>query len=217
MISRREYILETINSLQAHFLYLYTSGERQCRLGYDSSGQCDSFQLGEMIRFFNRIKTLRLQGTIYDPAEPTHYEGDIDKLIESLRQAPAYQIDRNHAHCGLRVRIIPLLDMIQNQLKLDAGSLDVGICLECWNRNRTGYAWSLAKRPVLWTPSRYLTGIRGNTSIPRKSGHQRTPSSCLARHIEVRDMFMATDHDWTARDAYSGPTLPQKTTPTLRA
>jgi hypothetical protein len=51
MIQRREYILETINSLQAHFLRLYTSGERQCKLGYDTSLQCDSFQLGEMVRF----------------------------------------------------------------------------------------------------------------------------------------------------------------------
>ncbi|KAL1598915.1 hypothetical protein SLS60_008060 [Paraconiothyrium brasiliense] len=48
LIQRREYILETINSLQSHFLKLYTSGERQCKLGYDTSIQCDSFQLGEM-------------------------------------------------------------------------------------------------------------------------------------------------------------------------
>jgi hypothetical protein len=205
MIQRREYVLETINSLQAHFLKLYTSGERQCRLGYDSSPQCDSFQLGEMVRFFMRLGTMRLQGTIYDPAEPTHYLGDIDRLLESLRQTSSYQIDRNHAHCGLRVRLLPLLDLIQNQLKLDTGSLDVGICADCWHQNRASYAWSLAKRPVLWIPSGSLTGTstRGLASMNNKNGRQSTPNSCLDRHVKVRDMFMATEHDWTARDAYS--------------
>lgn len=202
MIQRREYILETINSLQAHFLKLYTSGERQCKLGYDSSVQCDSFQLGEMVRFFARQGTLRLQGTIYDPSEPTHYSGDIDRLIESLRQCPAYQVDRNHSHCGLRVRLIPLLDLIQNQLNSDAGSLDIGICAECWSQHRLSCAWSSSKRPVLWTQSRSLTGNRNLASAFTKKSHQRTPSSCLARHIAVRDMFMAVERDWTARDAY---------------
>ncbi|MCJ1304805.1 hypothetical protein MMC08_007618, partial [Hypocenomyce scalaris] len=45
---RRACVLDTINSLQNHFLALYTSKQRQCKLGYDSSPQCDSFQLGEM-------------------------------------------------------------------------------------------------------------------------------------------------------------------------
>ncbi|KAJ4291983.1 hypothetical protein N0V90_009881 [Kalmusia sp. IMI 367209] len=78
LIQRREYILETINSLQSHFLKLYTSGERQCKLGYDTSVQCDSFQLGEMVRFFTRLGTLRLQGTIYDNTEPTYHTGDVE-------------------------------------------------------------------------------------------------------------------------------------------
>ncbi|USP80326.1 hypothetical protein yc1106_07600 [Curvularia clavata] len=91
LIQRREYILETINSLQSHFLKLYTSGERQCKLGYDTSVQCDSFQLGEMVRFFCKIDTVRLQGKIYDNTEPTYYLGDIDRLLSSLRQCSNYQ------------------------------------------------------------------------------------------------------------------------------
>lgn len=204
MIQRREYILETINSLQSHFLRLYTSGERQCKLGYDTSAQCDSFQLGEMVRFFTKIKTLKMQGLIYDASEPCHYSGDVDRLIDSLRQASAYQIDRNHAHCGVRVRIIPLLDLIQNQLSLDTGSVDVGICSDCWTHSRSLYAWSLAKRPVMWAQSRSLTGTRSLApAFPNiRKGHQRSPSSCLARHVVVRDMFMAVERDWTARDVY---------------
>ncbi|KAF2799709.1 hypothetical protein K505DRAFT_356406 [Melanomma pulvis-pyrius CBS 109.77] len=197
IIKRREHILETVNSLQSHFLKLYSSGERQCKLGYDSSVQCDSFQLGEMVRFFSKLGTLRLQSTIYDETEPSYHSGDIDRLIESMRQCSSYQIDRNHAHCGLRVRLLPLLDLVQNQLNLEAGSLDIGICSDCWNHQRPLYAWSSAKRPVLWT----LTGNRALPITTSKRGHQRTPSSCLSRHVTVRDLFMAVGRDWTGRDA----------------
>jgi hypothetical protein len=202
MIQRREYILETINSLQAHFLKLYTSGERQCKLWYDTSLQCDSFQLGEMVRFFSKIDTIRLQGKIYDNTEPTYYLGDIDRLLSSLRQCSNYQVDSNHGHCGLRSRILPLLDLIQNQLSLDTGSLDIGICAECWANHRNEYAWQLAKRPVMWAHPKSLTGNRALTNPPPRKSHQRTPSSCLSRHMAVRDLFMAVERDWTARDVY---------------
>ncbi|EOA85343.1 hypothetical protein ACJQWK_06408 [Exserohilum turcicum] len=202
LIQRREYLLETINSLQSHFLKLYTSGERQCKLGYDTSLQCDSFQLGEMVRFFCKIDTVRLQGKIYDNTEPTYYLGDIERLLSSLRQCSNYQIDHNHAHCGLRSRILPLLDLIQSQLSLDTGSPDVGICAECWNKHRNEYAWHLCKRPVLWVLPRSAIGNRILTSGVARKGHQRTPSGCLARHVAARDLFMARERDWTARDGH---------------
>jgi hypothetical protein len=202
MIQRREYILETINSLQAHFLKLYTSGERQCKLGYDTSLACDSFQLGEMVRFFHKIDTVRLQGKIYDNTEPTYYLGDIDRLLISLRQCSNYQIDNNHAHCGLRSRLLPLLDLVQNQLGLDTGSLDIGICSECWNDRRAEYAWRLAKRPVLWAHPRSLAGNRTLANGFQRKGHQRTPSGCLRKHVTVRDLFMAVEKDWTAGNTF---------------
>lgn len=150
-----------------------------------------------MVRFFSKLGTLRLQSTIYDETEPSYHSGDIDRLIESMRQCSSYQIDRNHAHCGLRVRLLPLLDLVQNQLNLEAGSLDIGICSDCWNSQRQLYAWSSAKRPVLWT----LTGNRALPATTSKKGHHRTPSSCLSRHVIVRDLFMAVGRDWTGRDA----------------
>ncbi|KAF2740805.1 hypothetical protein EJ04DRAFT_507812 [Polyplosphaeria fusca] len=196
LIKRREYVLDTINSLQSHFLKLYTSSERQCKLGYDSSVQCDSFQLGEMVRFFSRLGTLRLQGTIYDSTEPTYYTGDIDRLLESLRQCPSYQVDRNHSHCGLRVRLLPLLDGVKDLLSVDGGSLDVGICLECWTHRRSSYAWSLAKRPVSWGHSKLPGRWQG---VGRGNGET---GSCLGRHSVIRDIFMAVDRNWAATDAY---------------
>ncbi|CBX99575.1 hypothetical protein IAQ61_005170 [Plenodomus lingam] len=197
MIQRREYILETINSLQAHFLKLYTTGERQCKLGYDTSIQCDSFQLGEMVRFFHKIDTVRLQGKIYDNAEPVYYLGDIERLLTSFRQCSNYQVDMNHAHCGLRSRLIPLLDLIQHHLSLETGTLDIGICAECWHNERDRYAWSLAKRPVMWVHTRSI--FSGQTAgHARKGNPQQKPSDCLGRHVAVRDMYMAVDRHWRA-------------------
>ncbi|KAJ4373331.1 hypothetical protein N0V83_003625 [Neocucurbitaria cava] len=196
LMKRRESILETINSLQAHFLKLYTSGERQCKLGYDTSLQCDSFQLGEMVKFFHKIDTVRLQGKIYDDTEPTYYLGDIDRLLLSLRQCSNYQVDGNHAHCGLRSRLLPLLDLLQNQLCLDTGSLDVGICADCWSHYRSEYAWSLAKKPVMWVPTRSFP-TRTLASGSLRKDHQQTPNSCLSKHVVVRNLFMAAERDWT--------------------
>ncbi|KAH8728201.1 hypothetical protein GQ44DRAFT_702778 [Phaeosphaeriaceae sp. PMI808] len=203
MIRRREHILETINSLQAYFLKLYTSGERQCTLGYDTSLQCDSFQLGEMVRFFHKIDTVRMQGKIYDNTEPTYYLGDIDRLLLSLRQCSNYQIDSNHAHCGLRARILPLLDLVHNQLKFDSVSLDIGICSECWENHRSAYAWMLAKRPLLWTHPRSFVETRNYRTLAAgmtKKGHQRMPSSCLSKHVAVRDLFTAVEREWSSRN-----------------
>ena len=202
LVKRREYILDTINSLQAHFLRLYTSGERQCKLGYDTSIQCDSFQLGEMVRFFTKIDTLRMQGKIYDDTEPTYYLGDIERLLASLRQCPNYQIDNNHAHCGLRTRLLPLLDYIHSLLNLENGSLDVGICAECWKNHRFEYAWSKAKRPVTAAIPRSLNNNRTLASNHLRNNNLQTLSNCLNRHILVRDLFMAAQRDWTARDTF---------------
>ncbi|KAF3041055.1 hypothetical protein E8E12_000705 [Didymella heteroderae] len=206
MIQRREYILETINSLQAHFLQLYTSGDRQCKLGYDTSLQCDSFQLGEMIRFFTKIDTLRLQGKIYDSTEPTYYQGDIERLLSTLRQTSSYQVDSNHAHCGLRVRLMPLLDMLQDHLSLSTGNSDIGICGDCWAEHRSEYAWSLAKRPVIWTAPRNLPGTRTAATNGSAKRQLNRHAGCLGKHLAVRDLFMAVEKNWTDGQA-GGPAL----------
>lgn len=191
LMRRRDYVLDTIQSLQTHFLRLYTHGERQCKLGYDSSPQCDSFQLGEMIRFFHRLDLFPLTGSIMNADGPVQYQSDIDRLIDTLRQCPEYQIDQNHKHCGLRERLLPLLSMIQNHLSLDVNDLDIGICLDCWQARRQEYSWAEAKRPPIW--SRPMTW--------RSSGvRARGASLCLTRHLSVRDMFTAVTRDWTARD-----------------
>lgn len=173
---RRDCILETIQSVQQHFLGLYTSRERQCKLGYDNSGQCDSFQLGEMVRFFTRVGTLQFQGAISvadEPAAP--YAGDLRHLLHSLKQVPEYQIDRFHTHCGIRTRITPLLELLQEGLQYTE------ICSVCWQTDRQRYAWIEAIRPSLWRrqDARLSNERHGNA------------------HDQIRTMFTALEKDWS--------------------
>lgn len=173
---RRECVLETIQSIQSYFLGLYTSRDRQCKLGYGSSAQCDSFQLGEMMRFFSRIGTLQFQGTLYDSSESTApYDGDLFVLLDTLKQVPEYQIDKFHTHCGIRTRVLPLLDSLQECLQF------IGICPDCWQADRTRYAWIDSKRPLNWKRQNFR--LRGQ--------------SCENMHAGVRELFTATERDWS--------------------
>ncbi len=173
---RRDCLLETIQSLQSHFLSMYASRERQCKLGYESSLQCDSFQLGEMVRFFMRVGTLQFQGTMVDSSDPpVAYDGDLYLLLDTLRQVPEYQIDKFHSHCGIRTRMVPLLDMLQECLS------SVGVCFDCWQEDRHQTSWMLSKRPLLWKKQTFR--LRGQ-------GHDN-------RHADIRALFTAGERDWS--------------------
>jgi len=172
---------------------LYSSRDRQCRLGYESSAQCDSFQLGEMIRFFSRIHMAQVEGNLCGRNATESYPGGIERVLDLLRQCPEYQIDANHKHCGLRKRLIPLLDQLEPYLRT-SNATDIGICSNCWQAERTRYAWNEAKRPVSWRPS----------TLNFNSGKVRASlggEACLELHLKVRDEFTATSRDWTADDA----------------
>lgn len=179
LMLRRDCVLETIQSMQTHFLSQYSSRTRQCRLGYDTSPECDSFQFGEMVRFFLRVGTLRLENIIIgasaDPRAP--YDGDIQMLLDRLKQIPEYQVDRNHSHCGIRTRLVPYADLILASL------LQVGTCGECWAEDRHAHSWLGAKRPLKWR--KQADGV-----ILRAQDHAR-------RHASVRDFLMATEKDWS--------------------
>lgn len=139
MRHRRECILNTIASVQRHFLSLYSFKERQCKLGYDSSPACDSFQLGQMIKFLVSKNLLFLMD--YSPsaldAAPDATCIDIQELLVTLRQCPSYQLDKNHVNCGLRIRIEPILDYLRTMLSTNV----VSISLAEWKKNRDSAAW----------------------------------------------------------------------------
>ncbi|KAM0713718.1 hypothetical protein Q7P37_010680 [Cladosporium fusiforme] len=182
LVLRRDCLLETIQSIQTHFLGLYSTRVRQCRLGYDSSPECDSFQFGEMVRFFIRSGTLRLENIIIASDTTTTdastvYDGDIHLLIDRLKQIPEYQVDRNHSHCGIRTKLVPLVDLIAACMQ------QVGICGECWAGDRHSHAWLGAKRPLKWRKA--VDGVN-----LRSHDHER-------RHASVRDFFLAAEKDWS--------------------
>lgn len=179
LVLRRESILQTIQSIQTHFLAQYSSRTRQCRLGYDTSPECDSFQFGEMVRFYLRAGTLRLENTIAgsSPPEDTAYDGDIHLLLDRLKQIPEYQVDRNHSHCGIRTRLVPYAELVS------AAMLQAGICGDCWSEDRHAHAWLGVKGPLKWRK-------QGDGVNLRSQEHGR-------RHASVRDFFMAGEKDWS--------------------
>lgn len=65
---------------------------------------------------------------------------DVDDLLATLRQCPAYQIDKNHTNCGLRTRLEPIVDYIQTMLSSNV----VSISHAEWSRNRVACSWAAA-------------------------------------------------------------------------
>lgn len=175
---RRRRVLDTISSLQSHFLQLYNSREVQCKLGYDSSPQCDLFQLGSMVRFFTRKGTLSLQSRLdRTDNEAQCCAGSVVELLKALKECPSYQIDGNHKHCGLRTRFIPLLDSIDPWQQ-------VGLCLRCWKDDRSKESWLEAPSPEDWQPG-----------APRSN---RAVSPCDFAHRRAKPMYTALRRNWTS-------------------
>lgn len=182
LLYRRSCILKTISSLQSHFLRLYTSRKLQCQQYYDSSAACDSYQLGEMIKFFTN-KDLLVMDSVLSPHDEYRegYSGDIETVITALRQCPSYQIDQNHLHCGLRTRLIPALDYIQAML-----TVNVGIDRQRWKDDRSGTSWeSVGSMP----PFR-LTRSVANDPRMRVEGY-------LMAEKHAKALFTASEWDWT--------------------
>lgn len=174
--SRREYVLDTLGSIPQHFVALYTSRQPQCRYGYLTSKNCDSFQLGEMIYFLSRKGLLRIESAfgLSPDDSTTYYNGSIEDIIAKLRECPSYKLDEYHQHCGLRTRMLPILDtlFLRNQ---------VYICLDCWKADKSRESW--ADKPVggkwSWIPGR------------------RTGGNGCQVHGEAKAMFTAETRNWT--------------------
>lgn len=167
-------MLDTLTSIQKHFINLYIK-KPQCRLGYGSSPACDSFQLGEMVKFLSRKGTITM-GNTFGPApedlEP--YDGSINDIISRLRVCTTYQLDENHTHCGLRTRLIPILNTLELR--------QAAICLPCWEVDRTEESWLDSPEQGRWTFT--------------KQGLAR---GC-EEHQKAKSMFTAETRDWTPPD-----------------
>ncbi|TQV94172.1 proteinrelated to hydroxyproline-rich glycoprotein [Cordyceps javanica] len=148
---RRECILGTVASVQKHFIDLYSCRDRQCKLGYDSSAACDSFQLGQMIKFLVSKRLLYLvdYGASSMDAVPDGSSVQIEELLGTLRQCPNYQIDKHHTNCGLRVRIGPILDYLQSMLSARV----VALSHADWKNRRDTASWGREPAPSCTPPA----------------------------------------------------------------
>lgn len=126
----------------------------------------------------------------------------VDGILATLRQCPSYQIDKNHTNCGLRTRILPILDFIQGLLS----SNSIPLTRATWKSNRQAAAWmppdgekktETQPKPFLFTRS--------------LAGDQRLRlENAMGADRLARDVFTASSWDWTAEDqAYD--TLPSTT------
>ncbi|KAF2673661.1 hypothetical protein BT63DRAFT_451718 [Microthyrium microscopicum] len=182
---RRSAIISTISSLLSHCVSLYTSGTLQCKLGYSNSLQCDVYQLGEIVKFFNRLGLMTLESTMAGTDGRDPFDGDIIKAFELLRQVPAYQIDKDHAHCGLRNRLIPSIDDIQTRLN------QLAICGDCWSTDRAALLWTSAKKPLIFSSQSSQDETRRRIMRTSKLGH-----TCTKSHERIRDLCLSVDKNW---------------------
>ena len=181
LMSRREHVLDTIGSIQNYFIKLFAFQPNQCRLGYDTSPACNSFQFGEMVRFFARKGTLSLQNSIFPTEQPVAWEGDIETLVSMLREIPSYQIDSNHMHCGARNRLLIALNTVQSFPQ-------IGVCWSCWQTNRHQESWVEGPSGGKWAINQW------------KPTRAMEPQGC-AFHRKTKAMYTAEKREWTATEA----------------
>ncbi|GJN84923.1 hypothetical protein PLIIFM63780_008487 [Purpureocillium lilacinum] len=140
---RRECILNTISSVQRHFLDLYSSRDRQCKLGYDTSAACDIFQLGQLHRFLKSKELLFLvdysQSSLDAVPDTAHL--DLEELIATLKQCPNYQVDKHHVNCGPQLRMKAILDYMRTMLSANV----VSISHADWKKRRAQVSWKARK------------------------------------------------------------------------
>ncbi|KAH9907863.1 hypothetical protein F4778DRAFT_451640 [Xylariomycetidae sp. FL2044] len=201
---RRNAILNTIASIPRHFLGLYTSRTRQCKLGYDSSGSCDSYQLGEMLKFL--VNRSLLFPADFSPASLASVPDaarllPVESLLATLRQCPGYQIDKNHTNCGLRTRLLPILDFVQALLSAHS----VPLARQAWKTDRGRAAWL----PVDDDDDDGGEG-EGRRDEERSKPFRFTRSLAADQRLRfenamgadrfARGVFTASSWDWTAED-----------------
>ena len=196
---RRECILNAVASIHRHFLSVYApragggGASRQCKLGYDSSAACDSFQLGQMIRFLLTKNLLFLAdfspASSFDAlpaADAAQATLDVDAdILAVLKQCPNYQIDKHHTNCGLRIRIDPIIDYVRAMLAANV----VAISLQAWKKDRPASSWAAS----------------GDSAKPRNFAFTRAMANDQRLRYEgaiyadrmAKQLFTADKWDWT--------------------
>lgn len=171
--------MESVWSLIHACITAYSSKTRQCRLGYDTSPQCDSFQLGEFIRFLTRCNLLQFTSNLTFEQPATGNRKDVSETLTTLKGCPNYQLDSNHSHCGPRKQLLAGLRFIESCLT----ESEIGICLDCWNdRNNVQRSWSQGRDALIFDVARASRERARWRGMPRghathSSPHQENAAS----------------------------------------
>lgn len=173
---RHDCVLKTIDSLQMHFFGLYTSKITQCKMFYGDSPQCDSFQLGEMIKFFSKKGLMSISSSFAPSTAAIDAPDNAMTILGRLQECPSYQIDQNHGRCGLRTKLLVPLSRLNPRGQ-------VGLCLVCWRANRHAESWLESPPSKEWAFS---------PNIPLRW------EQCK-EHRAVKEMYTADLRDWTPR------------------
>lgn len=123
---------------------------------------------------------------------PDIFTMEIGQLIATLKQCPSYQIDKNHTNCGLRTRILPILDFIETALASNV----ISISPSSWKEDRAGATWY---RPSDKKHGPADVDVEGFTFRPTGSyAYARLQFPGLMGVDNVaRQMFTATAWEWT--------------------
>lgn len=62
---------------------------------------------------------------------------DVNSILAALKQCPNYQVDRHHTNCGLRTRIMPILEYVGSMLSANV----VQVALVGWKKDRKQTSW----------------------------------------------------------------------------
>ncbi|EXF84735.1 hypothetical protein CFIO01_07476 [Colletotrichum fioriniae PJ7] len=188
---RRECVLNTIASVHRHFLALYSSRERQCKLGYDSSSACDSFQLGQMLKFFTAKELIGIVDfgpSSYDNI-PDSSVIDIEDILAILKQVPSYQIDKHHTNCGIRARLDSIVEYIRSMMSSNV----LSVAQVEWKNNRATATWVPAedgsKRDREEKKFEFTRSLSGDQRL-RYEGNMYADKM-------ARKLFTADRWDWT--------------------
>lgn len=189
---RRECILNTIASVQQHFIQLYSSKERQCKLGYESSASCDSFQLGQLLRFLisRKLSFLVDFSPVSLDTVPDTSMLEIEDLLATLRQIPAYQVDKHHTNCGPRIRVEPVLEYIRAMLAANV----ISIPLADWKKRRLDISWVAGKDPSMDAGEGNATFAF--TRAMSNDGRLKMEGNMYADKM-AKKLFTAESWDWT--------------------
>lgn len=143
---------------------------------------------------------------------------DVHGVLAALKQCQNYQVDRNHTNCGLRTRIMPILEYVGTMLSANV----VQIPAAGWKKDRVGTSWQKRtgadggeagrsggkKDFVVATSASEDSGRapkKGQSNIFRftrsvASDQRLRYEGAMAADRMARELFTADGWDWTPED-----------------